>query len=198
MASKIEICNLAVVKLGALRITSLEDNTKSANVLSAVYDSLLDAELASHPWSFATTRAQIPADVAAPSFGWGYRYQLPAGFLKMVEVGQDWLFYDSDQGPVFTIEGGAVLTDQLSPLQIRYVQRVTNAGLFPAMFVQSFACRLAYETAESLTQSLSKRQQAIEEYKETIRIAKRNNDIEKPPQRNAPQSWERSLYQVEG
>jgi hypothetical protein len=198
MASKIEICNLALVKLGALPIASLEDGTKAAVTLGKVYDALLDAELSSHPWTFASTRAQIPASSTAPAFGWGLAYPKPANFLKMIEVGQDWVFYSTPGGPLFALEGQSILTDQGSPLPIRYVQRITNAGLFPALFVTSFACRLAAEVCESLTQSVSKRQAAWEERKDAIKQARRSNDIELPPQMGAAQAWERSLYGQEG
>jgi hypothetical protein len=198
MASKIEICNLALVKLGANPIVSLEDGTKSATTLGKVYDALLDAEIASHPWTFAKARAQLPASTTAPAFTWRYKYPKPAGFLKMIEVGQDWVYYATNCGALFELEGGDILTDQGSPLKIRYVQRVTNAGLYPALFVTSFACRLAAEVCETLTQSVSKRQAAWDERKEAIREARRSNDIELPPQAGPAQSWERSLYQAEG
>jgi hypothetical protein len=190
MASKTGICNIAMRKLGAAHIADIDDGTEQANILLDIYDSCLDAELAAHPWTFASTRALIPASSTPPAFGWGYSYPKPTGFLKMIEIGQDWVFYRSDCGPQFTVEGNAILTDAVSPLQIRYVQRITNAGDLVPLFVQSFACRLAAESAEAITQNLSKRQQAWQEWKEAIRLAKRTNDIELPPQRGFPNSWE--------
>lgn len=190
MASQTGICNLAMRKLGAKRITSINDGTEQANVLLDIYDSCLEAELAAHPWTFASTRALIPADATPPPFGWARRFPKPAGFLKMIEIGQGWVFYRSDCGPAFTVEGNAILTDAGSPLQIRYVQRMTNAGDLVPLFVQAFACRLAAESAEAITQNLSKREQAWQEWKEAIRLAKRANDIELPPQAPLPASWE--------
>ncbi|HEX7639824.1 MAG TPA: hypothetical protein VF457_15615 [Burkholderiaceae bacterium] len=199
MASQTDICNRALIKLGGLRITSLDDPSKQARVLSALWDASVDAELADHPWAFAATRALIPSSSTPPPFGWAAAYPLPAGFLKMIEIGEDWVFYTPTfREGLFTIEGAAVLTDQGSPLKIRYVQRITNAGLFPPLFVDSLACRLAAEACESLTQDLSKRQAALQERTEALRKAKRTNDIQMPPQRGAPNSWERSLYGLEG
>jgi hypothetical protein len=190
MASQTDILNLAMRKIGGPHITAIDDGTEAANVLKDIYTSCLEAELASHPWAFATTRAMIPADAVAPAFGWNASYPLPVGYLKMVEVGEWWVFYRADCGPRFTIEGRAVLTDAASPLKIRYVQRMTNAGAFPPGFVQSFACRLGAESAEALTQNLSKRQAAWDERKVAIREAKRTNDIELPPQVGLMYSWE--------
>lgn len=198
MASQTTICNLALHKVGAARILSIDDGTKSASVLKDIYDSCLDAELSAHPWIFAITRALIPAASTAPPFGFKAAYPLPTGYLKMVEVGQHWAFYRADWGPRFAIESGAVLTDAVSPLAIRYVRRITAAGDLVAGFVQSFACRLAAECAESLTQNLSKRQAAWEEWKQAISLAKRTNDIELPPQRNLPTAWELATRGIGG
>lgn len=190
MASSVQICNQAMAKLGAQRITDLMDDTRNARVLNAIYDIKRDAELAAHPWTFAITRAKIPASSTAPSFGWAYAYPLPPDCLRLVEIGEAFADYDPAG---FEVEGGAILTDNASPLSIRYVQRVTNSGLYPPLFVESFACRLAAETAEELTQNLSKREAAWAERKQAIAEARRTNAIERPPQRSQPTSWERAL-----
>jgi len=198
MASQTDICNLALVKLGAKTIMNLQDTTTSAQVLSALYTPCLEAELAAHPWTFAMTRALLPADVTPPAFGWGYAYRKPTGFLKLVEVGEHWCFYPNNRDPLFAIEGAHILTDQGSPLKMRYVQRITDAGLLPPLFVQAFACRLAFEACEKLTQNLSKRQEARDERKEAVRDARRTNDIEQPPQQPPMASWELSLLGLDG
>lgn len=193
MASQVEIVNQGLVKLGAARITSIADETKQARTMSAIYDVKRDAELGAHPWSFAIKRDQIPASSTAPSFGWAYAYPLPSDYLSMVEVGEKWVFYETDTGPLFQIEDGKILTDEASPLKIRYVRRITNPGLYPAVFVEAFACRLAAEACEDLTQNLSKRDAAWSERKQAIREAKRVNAIEKPPEQLPASSWSRAL-----
>jgi hypothetical protein len=203
VASQVDVCNQALVKVGAARITSLSDGTKQADTLNAVFDIKRDAELASHPWTFAIKRVQLPASSTAPlGTDWAYAYPLPSDYLAMVQVGESYAFYDSSSGsdpetggPLFGIESNAVLTSEPSPLFVRYIYRVTNAGLFPPLFVEALACRLAAELCESLTQSTSKREAAWMEYRQAIRQAKRVNAIEVPPQRNPPSSWVRALEQ---
>jgi hypothetical protein len=204
VASTVDVCNQALVKVGAERITSLADGTKQADTLAAIFDIKRDAELSAHPWTFAIKRVLLPASVTAPiGADWAYAYPMPSDYLSMVEVGGSYVFYDASSGtdpdvggPLFGIEGGAVLTSAASPLFIRYVYRVTNSGLFPALFVEALACRLAAELCEALTQSTSKREAAWAEYKQAIRQAKRVNAIEIPPQRNPPTSWVRALEQT--
>ena len=198
MTSEVGICNQALIKVGAARITALTDDTKQARLLNSIYETKRDAELSANPWTFATKRAQIPASAVAPAFGWAYAYPLPSDFLTLVEVGENYSFYDSDAGALFSIEidsngSPAILTDQTSPLDVRYIYRVTNTGLFPALFVEALACRLAAEACEELTQSSSKREAAWAERKQAIREARRVNAIQQPPRKLPPGSWERAL-----
>lgn len=197
MASQVEICNQALTKAGAARIVSLNDDTESARVLSAIYNVKLEAELAAQPWTFAIKRVQLPASSTAPLFGWARQFPAPADYLAMVEVGEDYVFYDTDAGALFQLEGSdaglVVLTDAGSPLNIRYIRKVTTPGLYPALFVEAFACRLAAEICERLTQNLSKRQAAWEERKQALRDARRVNAIEQPPRQVPPSSWTRAL-----
>lgn len=193
MASKISICNAALVKVGQSLITSLGDGSKAANLLSAIYEGKRDAELAAAPWSFAITRANLPSSTTAPAFGWAHAYPIPVDCLRLVQVGDDFTWYDPSAGGLFEYEGGQILTDQTSPLPVRYVRQVTNEGLFPPLFAEAMACRLAAEICETITQDLGKRQQAWQERQQAIREALRTNSIEKPPRAVAPGTWAQTL-----
>jgi hypothetical protein len=188
MASTIDICNQALVKLGSSRIASLTDDSKQAAALSTIYETKLRAELAAYPWTFAMDRVALPAAAASPSFGWLYQYPLPTDFLRMVEVGEYFVLYQPDI-TMFALEGRNILTDEGSPLRIRYIKYVANTGLYPALFVEALACRLAAELAEDLTQSLSKREAMEGAYERAIRIAKRSNAIQLPPQPTPEDTW---------
>ena len=56
MASEVDICNRALSKLGAARITSLTEDSVNARACNAMYESVRDAELRAHPWNFAMKR----------------------------------------------------------------------------------------------------------------------------------------------
>lgn len=198
MASQVEVCNAALVKCGASRITSLDDGTKQANLLSAIWELKRDAELQANWWTFAITRAEVAALADEPLGDWTYQYPVPSGFLSMVQIGTDLSAYEADDGPLFEIEGGRILTDMGAPLFMRYVQRVTNTGAFTPLFAEALACRLAVEACEPLTQSLSKKETLIAQYRQAIREARRVNAIELPPRRHATTSWERALIFTEG
>lgn len=191
MASKIEIFNQALIKVGSDPVVS-EQDSKGSRTLAAIYEVKRDAELAAHPWTFAITRAKIPASSTASAFGWARSYPVPAGFLRLVEVGQFWVMYDAGQPArtLFEIEGRAILTDEASPLSIRYVQRIDNPGLFSPLFVEALACRLALEIAEPVASASAADKQALQlAYREALATARRANAIERPPQPAPDTSW---------
>lgn len=197
--SQVDICNKALTKIGSSRIVSLADGTKQANTLSAIWDMQRDVELAAHPWSFAMKRVELPALSTAPLYGWARAFQLPADFLRMVEVGEFWsLYLPNETGEFFQIEGSTIVCDEASPLRVRYIRRVTNTGEFTALFAEALACRLAAELALDSTDSQSDRKSAWDEYETAISNARRANAIEKPPQRPVEDSWSLAMRGAAG
>lgn len=189
MASQVGICNRALTKLGDKRITSLDEDSKPAATLNSMYDDVLDACLRAHVWSFAKTRAQLPALSDAPLFGFGYQYRLPTDFIRLIQIGQFLVYPRTDTRSLFSIENGNILTDIQAPLYIRYAKRITDPNAMDPLFREVFACRLAAEACESLTQSATKRQGAWAEHEQAIAAAIRVNAIERPSQPIADDTW---------
>ena len=193
-SSSTDIANLALTKLGALPIAALSDDSRAARTLAAIYDAVRDAELRDRPWKFAMARAELPAQAEAPGFGYARQYVLPGDCLRLEQVGEGYgafslADYQGPGGAPFQVDGDSLLTDLPAPLKIRYVKRVADVSRYDAAFVQAFACRLAAEAAEALTQSPQKRQLALQEYQERIRQARRQNAIEQAPEPLADDSW---------
>ena len=189
------IANLALTKLGEARIISFGDDTKSSRAVLAVYDVLRDAELRRRKWRFSLKRAQLPALAVAPEFGYAYAYQLPHDCLSILSVGDiapgvDLSDYRTGlDTELYSVEGRTILTDLPAPLKLRYKARITDPTQFDVAFVQAFASRLAYELAEELTQSASKKQQAAEDYRQTLREAVAANAIEVAPTPIPDDAW---------
>ncbi|KAF7958212.1 hypothetical protein AWV80_01185 [Cupriavidus sp. UYMU48A] len=187
MASQTEICNRAVTKLGAARITSITENSKSARVMNALWDTVRKAELRRRIWTFATVRTTLPEVTPQPEWGYGHGYQKPSDCLRLLQIGQTFVVpaltdYRDQDDSAYQLEGNLILTDQNAPLKIRYIRDITDPGLFDALFVETMASKLAYEAAEEITQSLSKKQQAGEDYKQSLRDATATGAIERAPQ----------------
>jgi len=194
MASKVEIANRALTKIGDSRITSLDDNTERARVISSSWDAMRDNELRIRNWNFSIARASLPALVSAPAWGFNYQYQLPSDCLKVIQADEyfpglsltDFRVYSDAE---YQIEGGKILTNKSAPLKIKYVSRVENTGLWDSAFTEVFACRIAIEICERLTDSTTKRQLAWDEYKQAIIFASRSDALENPPESMPDDSW---------
>lgn len=193
MAAPVEIANRALTKLGESSITSLADDTKSARVISALYEVVRDAEISAHSWAFARARVKLPAETEKPAFGWQYQYLLPADCLRVLLAGcwpmPDMSNYVQADSRVYDIEGGRILTNIGPALELKYLQRVVDTSLYPPAFVEALACKLAVEAAEILTGSNSKRELAWREYEMAVKTAKRINAIGLPPVMVQDDSW---------
>jgi len=181
--SETKICNRALQKVGAARITSLTENSSEARACNMVYELLRDAELRAHPWNFAGKRIQLAASAEVPAFGKAYEYPLPVDFLKLRE--DDVPTYSRD----WIIEGKKILTDEGGPLNVRYTKRVTDVTEMDPLYVESLACRIAIELCEELTQSNSKKESLKDEYKTAIREARKANAFDRIAQSSPEDEW---------
>jgi hypothetical protein len=194
MASQVEIANRALTKLGAARIISFADDNKQSRSVNSMFNVVRDAELRAHLWSFTIKRDSLPALTTTPAWGYDYEYQLPSDCLRLLEVddiypGPNLDDYRNANTQEFTIEGRKILTNKDAPLKIRYVSRVADTTQWDATFVEAFACRLAMEMCEDLTQSNSKKESVKDDYDTAIMMAIRANAIELPPQDLPDDSW---------
>jgi len=115
-----------------------------------------------------TPGAQFPAEAVAPAFGFAAAYNLPNAptyCLRVLEV------VNPGRLP-WKIEGRQILTDLSSPLQITFIQRITNVELMDPLFRDALATRLAMEWAEKLTRSTDIKTMLEKEYQAKIREAR--------------------------
>jgi hypothetical protein len=185
MASQTDICNRALQKLGAKRIVSLSDDSPSARACITAYDTVRQAELRAHNWNFAISRQVLAADALAPEFGRAYSYTLPSGCLKIIDPYPEQNLNDRD----WVIEGRKIYTNDVAPLNVRFISDITDTSLFDALFVESFAARMAVEMCEQLTQSNTKKDLLQKEYIQNIREARKASSIEKRPIEPATDTW---------
>lgn len=181
MASKTEIANRALSKVGEQRVSNIDtDNIKAAKVIRYMWDIVRDKLLTSHPWNFAIERTELAADGTAPAWGYNKRFQIPSDFLALLEI---------KSNPDYKLEGRYILTNASAPLKIRYIKRITNTGDFDPMFTEALAADLAVEACEELTQSNTKKQILMKEREDHIKQAYANDAIQDPPQYLQADTW---------
>lgn len=168
MTSKIEICNLALAKIGSDSfIITIDDETKSARHLRIFYNPARDALLRSHLWRFARKRVVLAPDAGQPPFDGGYYFTIPVDCLRIIGTDLD---YAGAYGR-WHVEGNKIIADTQT-LNLVYIYRVEDEVMFDPLFVEAFATKLAHELAMPLTQSAVTKQVMKEEMREvTLRAA---------------------------
>ena len=193
-ASDVAIANLALTKIGDLRITALSDNTKQAREVNAVYGMLRDKLQRTYNWRFCVKRAALAADVATPVFDYSHQYTVPSDCLRILQINAYYPAPDlsdliSSSGQEYVLEGGKILTRSSGVLNLRYLARIETTSLFDPSFDEAFASLLAYNVCEALTQSDAKKNAALRDYRMALMDAIRANAIENPPESIADTTW---------
>lgn len=159
------ICNMALARIGANRITATEfaaDPATNNDALHCVlhYSQTRDALLRSYHWRFASDRKTLVRDTNSPDFEWDYQYILPTDYLRRKSV------YDSDaavsRNRRFDIEGQRYLTND-STVNLRYIRKVTDVTEFDPLFVEVLVLLLAKKLVGSLAGADAKLTQDIKD-----------------------------------
>tara|TARA_R110000744_G_scaffold120327_2_gene224208 strand:- start:368 stop:949 length:582 start_codon:yes stop_codon:yes gene_type:complete len=145
MASEVQICNLALAKVGDEQITSLTENSKAARLCNLVYEPMRDTTLRSHPWNFAIQRVELAVSTDTPSYEYNAQFALPSDFLRL--LGTNML-----DAAKFTVEGNLLLCNA-SALKIKYIYQVTDPNKFDWLFIEALSARIAAELSIAMTDS---------------------------------------------
>ena len=181
--SNVSIANRALQKLGAKRISSLDQDHPNARSMNAAFERVRDMELRCYDWSFAIKRASIAEDGDEPTWGDWNQYSLPNNFIRLIR--------DDESGSAvdWKIEGLYILSADASPLEIRYIARIEDPNMFDSLFVEAFAGRLALECAKEITDSNSDKDSIKKDYQDDIAEARRVGAIEKGSQEFPEDEW---------
>ena len=145
MASEVQICNLALAKIGDEQITSLSDNSKAARLCNLIYEPTRDAALRAHPWNFAVKRVALALSATAPAYEFDSQFALPTDFLRL--LGTDML--DTAK---LSVEGSFLLCNE-DAIIIKYVARIEDPNQFDWLFIEALSARLAAEMAIQMADS---------------------------------------------
>jgi len=156
VSGKGELCNLALLKLGEGRVTTVPGNTTKGLYLDMLFGPTLDNCLREEEdgWNFAITRQTLAESTDTNMTKYEYMYQLPSDprflmFLSLLD--EDYL---EDNSPHF-IEGNYLYTD-LPDASLKYIGRIAEEDyvLMDSSFVEWVAYCLAKELAFWLTNDI--------------------------------------------
>lgn len=146
----VQICNLALARLGDAKITTLGDATAQAQYCTLFYAQTVKELQTDLDWQFCRKLASASADGTPPAFGYAARYALPADFLRVLRI--NGIDEDENFGK-WEIIGGFIHTDLTGPIQLDYVANITAEADFPPIFVELLTAKLAAHLALPLTGS---------------------------------------------
>lgn len=140
--SAIDICNRALVLIGALPITSFSDGTNEALVAVNLYEDTIQSSLVNTRWRFSTDQRQANRLTDAPTGRWTSAYAIPAESLMVNAVTVN------DHPIHYAIYGNYIYNeaDVNDAVIVDYTFRQTEANL-PAYFVQALVYELAHHFA---------------------------------------------------
>ena len=144
----LQLCNAALVKLGATQIVGFDDPDAAAAIAASLYPLIVEAVLSAHPWSFTLKRAQLTAAAGAPPVDFERRFLLPADFLRA-------LYLDNrGASPRYALIGGELHTDA-DAVVLTYQFRPPEAS-FPPFLRVALVARLAADFCIPLTENSSR------------------------------------------
>ena len=164
------VCNRALSKIGAPRITALTDDTPSALALAACLPAVPDWVLRAYRWRFALKRAVLAEANAVPAFGYGWSFTLPGDCLTTAP---------EEDAANWTVEGRSLLTNESPPLRLRYIALMPDASQWDPAFAEVLACRIALEVQPEL-RPLRSEASLQAAYKQAVSLAIRSGAIELP------------------
>lgn len=123
MLTKIDLCSMALLKLGESPIQSLVDDTASAKLSRTLFNPVIDALLALHPWRFATQEITLNKNSEGD-------FLIPSDVLRVLKTNGK-------------LVGDKIISDNDSISILAVVRTVPEK--FPSYFVSLAATRLAME-----------------------------------------------------
>lgn len=123
MLTKIDLCSMALLKLGEQPIQSFSDDCASAQLARTLFEPITDALIASHPWRFAVRQIDLVPD----SDG---NFVIPTNVLRVLKANG-------------AIVGNKIIAPS-DKITITACVRV-DTDVYPSYFVSLVATKLAME-----------------------------------------------------
>lgn len=129
MLTKIDLCSMALLKLGEKPIQSLSEDTAAAKLGRTFIDVVIDGLLAMHPWRFASRSY----DLVANNDG---TFDIPTDVLRIIKT-----------------DGHIMSNKIVSPNQNTTIVAIVRVGpeMFPSYFATLVATKLAMEFCMPIT-----------------------------------------------
>lgn len=123
MLTKIDLCSMALLKIGEQPIQSLIDDSAASKLARTLFDTVIDALLSIYPWRFATQEITLVKNADG-------EFLIPSNVLRVLKSGG-------------RIVGDKIMSDS-DTVSVDVIVRVAPEK-FPSYFISLAATRLAME-----------------------------------------------------
>lgn len=152
MSSEVDICNLALARLGdEATVSSIDppEGSAQAEHCERFYPIARDALLEMHDWRFATKRVTL-AQTTSDTFEWGFAYALPSGMLRALKVLSAAASATDDSEDFeqqLDADDAQIILSNCEEASLIYTVRVTDTTRFTPLFVDALSWLLASHLA---------------------------------------------------
>lgn len=187
MPDRISICNMALGRLGATRIGSLDEATTQADLCRDHYQQCVDEVLEDHPWNFAEHAVRLVAvtlDDARPDYDFAYALPVSGQYPMLAPR---WLLDATGMRArcSYRVSGGHLYTN-LEGGWLVYTYRAPERR-FPPLFTKCVMHLLASRIAGALTETEAKVEIEYKLYEAALPVARNRNS-----QQDSPESFDTS------
>jgi len=184
--TKTTIFNLALAHIGEQEIANFDVAGAPATQARLQYEITRDEVIHEFPWNFATRYDTATALATAPSWHWQNAYTMPEDYIRVLRIQGDtrldWEVADIDDKTV-------LMCNLSSPINFKYLRRVTNASRYSPNFVSALAARLAMELVIPLGKRLSLLDALRTIYMSKMSLARTVDSQEKTPEILEANEW---------
>jgi hypothetical protein len=163
MASKTEICNMALKHLAQKTVDNVDtENSAEAISCRTFYDIAVESLLRFAEWPFATTEADLGLIEEDPNEQWQFSYQYPAECLRFIEMVNPaevtvidpqtgrYAYLNSIPFEIRYGTSGREIWTNLEDAVGKYVRTISETGRFPPDFTLALSFHIASLIAPSV------------------------------------------------
>lgn len=181
----VDICNLALDRIGELPINSIEAPTEPREeIMQRWYDTTRLQLLREYPWNFAQSYRTL-SRAGAGTGTYADAYDFPNDFIRLNSVGQYLDFPEKD----YAIRDGRLMASLGTTAPIWYNRNITDVSKMDKSFVNLLSIALALNVAYKFT-----KKRAVYDQMEALYSRELPKAVSVDGQENPPRRVQRSKY----
>lgn len=169
MATKLQICNMALTLLKTDTISSLdEEDSKNAFYCNLFFDQVSAEVMSVGAWNSVLTRTKLNQS-GTPLFGFSYQYALPVDCLSVISI--------HEYSGKWQREGNLLLMNN-DVCYVRYAKNLDLTADYDVLLTSAVVDYLVVKLSYVISASETVVQMAQKDYKEKIQLGLAQNSVQ--------------------